>query len=348
MIYESKHGGDIYNKVIVTDFSVNVNPLGMPESVLNVIKKEAENCSRYPDIFSRELIKELAEYRHTDEEYITCGNGASELFMAIVRGIKPDKVLLIEPSFLGYEYAVNAMDASVLYYNIAEKNFKIDRDILGVLTKDIDMIFLANPNNPTGIAVDYDIMLEIIKHCKEEDIIVILDECFIDLSDNVKSMKEHVEEFDNLIIVNAFTKTYGLAGIRLGYMICADNSINIKVRKNLPEWNISYIAQKAGAACFKEEEYLRETKELIKREKSYLVEKIRENGIEVYDSCTNFLLLKSNVNLYEEMLKQGILIRDCSNYRGLEKGYYRIAIKKHEENEKFIEAVEKVRINIEL
>ncbi len=339
------HGGDIYSNDIERDFSVNINPLGVPADVKEAIIKSIELSDRYPDIKAYELKKKLAGHFMTDITSIAVGNGASELLMALMHAIKPQKVLLTAPSFTGYEHAANAIKAECVYYEMSAKaGFSITEDILDMLTEDIDMLIFTNPNNPTGRLIVPELLEAIIRKAEENKIITVLDECFIALSSSEEnSLAYRIAEYKSLIVLRAFTKSFAIPAIRLGYAISDKANIDL-IEEQLPEWNVSIQAQMAGIAALENTAYLKDAAELIKEEKEYLEINLKRLGFEITRSDTCFMLIrhKRKNDIYKKLLKNKILIRNCSDYRGLDDSYLRIAIKKHAENERLICALDKI------
>ena len=162
---------------------------------------------------------------------------------------------------------------------------------------------------------------------------MVLDECFIEFCGERFSMISEIEEFPHLILVRAFTKIFAIPGVRLGYLVCKSKSILTKRARQLPEWNLSCFAQEAGCICAKQTEFIIKTEIFIKKERESMEEELVRKGFKIFPSMANFILIHSEENLYERLLEKGILIRDCSNFRGLGKGFYRIAVKRREENE---------------
>ncbi len=328
------HGGDIYTNEIKIDFSVNVNPFGVPKGVQAALYKAVENCNQYPDIQSIKLKKEVAEYLSIPKECLIFGNGASEIFMGIMHAIMPRKVLLPVPSFYGYEYVANAVKSEIIYFPLEKENeFIPGEKILEELTEDIELLFIANPNNPTGKKMESCYLKRLLDICKNKGIYVVLDECFIHFCEGDGSLVSLIGEYSNLLLVQAFTKIYAIPGVRLGFLISSDKRLLHKIAKQLPEWNLSVFAQEAGIACTKEKRYIDETIGYVKRERIFLSEQLEKMGIVVFEGEGNFILIYTEESLYELLLERGILIRDCQNFRGLSKGYYRIAVRKREENE---------------
>lgn len=335
------HGGDIYRNQVSVDFSVNVNPLGIPREVKEALYGAVEKCFAYPDMMTEELKNAVADMLGIPAEYLLFGNGASELFMGIVHAVRPKKILIPVPSFYGYEYAAAAAGGECVYYPLREENqFLPEEDFLEALTEDLDMVFLANPNNPTGRALAPAYLKRLFTICSRKHILVVLDECFVEFCSGERSMLQEIEEYDNVLLVRAFTKIYGIPGVRLGYAVCSSERLLEKIKGQLPEWNVSTFAQEAGIACTKQKAFLEETVAYVRKERQFLKERLEEAGIWVFESDTNFLLLYSELELDQELLKQGILIRSCENFRGLSKGYYRIAVKSRQENERLLTAVE--------
>ena len=322
------HGGDIYRNHVEIDFSVNVNPLGIPKSVENALYECIAMCKSYPDIKAEKLKDAVAKKVGVSKEYLVFGNGASELFMAVVHALRPKRTVIPVPSFYGYEYAARASQGEIIF-----------SDDYKELTEETDLLFLANPNNPTGTLLCKSELMELLDYCKRRDIYVVLDECFIEFGGIKDSMITEIEQYSNLIIVRAFTKIFAIPGVRLGYLVSSNQEMLEMIQMHLPEWNLSWFAQEAGAACTKEVEFVEKTVEVVSEEREFLTDGLKKAGFQVFESKTNFILFYTEKELYEQLLNQGILIRDCSNFRGLTKGYYRVAVKSREENERLLKAI---------
>ena len=335
------HGGDIYRNSVTLDFSVNVNPLGMPEGVKQALLEAIEVCNQYPDIRQQELKTEVGKLHEVLPEHILFGNGASELFMAIVHTLKPKKTVIPIPSFYGYEHAAKACESEICYYEMQhlaseEEVFGMEEELFQNLDESVDVLFLANPNNPVGGIVPEEWMERLFLHCRKQGIYVILDECFADFCGQEVSLLTRYVEFPNVIWVRAFTKIFSIPGVRIGYLINGDEKLLQCIERQLPEWNLSIFAQKAGVACAREKDFINKTREYVEAEGHFLAQELERMGLQVYPYVANFLMVYTEAPLYERLLEKGILIRDCSNFRGLSKGYYRIAIKIREENQQLL------------
>ena len=339
------HGGDIYRHQVRHDFSVNVNPMEMPPSVYRALLDGVLKVGAYPDPMCEKLREKLAEHFTVSAEHILCGNGASELLMAICRWKMPQTALLLAPGFSGYPRALEAVGCKIEHFYLREEDgFALTNARMEALCEEIsekhpDILFLANPSNPTGQLVSKEQMILLATVCKNAGTILVLDECFMELtaSPEKHSMVDALRDDPNLLILRAFTKSFSIPGARLGYLLCSDEEIAKEITRQLPEWNVSIPAQQAGIAALGDMEWLRESREVIARERTFLAEGLAAYGAKVYPSDANFLLFQwKKGNLYQDLLKQGILIRDCSDYEGLGEGYYRIAVKSHDENEQLI------------
>lgn len=329
------HGGDVYKNQVDLDFSININPLGMPEIIASALHRAVEMAVRYPDPSSEGLKKAVCQMLQKENGWsisrssLLFGNGASELFMAIIHGIKPQKTVIPIPSFYGYEYAAQAGKGEIVYY----KGDIFTDSLTQVLSGRPDLLFLANPNNPTGKQISKERLLSLLHRCQKDKIIVVLDECFAPFCAEDISLLPEAGSFDHVIIVRAFTKIYSIPGVRLGYLVCTNPVLIEKIGNQLPEWNISCFAQAAGSACAGLDGFVKQTAAYVKTEREFLEAGLKREGITVFPGSANFILIHSEIPLYQMLLEKKILIRDCENFRGLEKGFYRIAVKTRKENE---------------
>ena len=334
------HGGDIYRHPGVIDFSVNTNPLGTPESVKRAVQESVAKIEHYPDVRCEALRKAISRFEQVNMEEILCGNGAAELFFAAVQAVCPQKALVIAPSFSEYEEALRSVGAEAEYYYLCEEdNFQIQEDYVDKLSEEIDMIFLCNPNNPTGQTIDRDMLIKILDRCKKQNIVVILDECFLEFLDepNRYEMSNLRGEYPNLLIIKAFTKIFSMPGLRLGYAISSNQDILEEMSWKLQQWNVSVPAQMAGVAALENpKEYIRQTREYVSGQREYMRNIMKMMGYVVFASKANYLFFKGRPGLEKEALEAGFLIRDCQNYEGLSEGFYRIAVRTKEENERLI------------
>ncbi len=349
-----RHGGYDRNREIRYDFSINVNPLGTPASLKNAMEHAWEKIEKYPDFDYYEIRQALLEHEikcghhFLTKEQILLGNGASELILAFFHGIMPKRVLLQAPSFSGYERAAKAVSARIFYMTAkAEKDFCFDINVI----KDIEsikpeMVVLCNPSNPVGNRWNPDLLEQICKVCEEQVILLVVDECFLEFTENyeIYSLLPRFCKWKNVVVIKAFTKLYSVPGLRLGYAYCGKTEIANNIQMHLPEWNLSTFAVELGIVALQEEQYVRDTTLFLKEERAFLKRELEKLGFRVFPSEANYLLFLSDVELKEPLLKKGILIRKCDNYYGLEpEGYYRVAVRTREENLALLEELKWLR-----
>lgn len=344
------HGGDIYkydNKIL--DFSANINPLGMPDTAKNAIINGIDKYEAYPDYSSRQLRNALSIFYNFDADRIVCGNGAADLIFRICLALRPKKVLIPSPTFSEYEEAAKISGGVVHNHILREQeNFDVTLKIIESIDKDTDMVFLCSPNNPTGRAIDLRIIEAILIKLQENKGILVLDQCFVHflLDEDEYFAINLLKKYDNLIILGAFTKIFAMAGLRLGYALFGSKDIAAKIENTLQPWAVSTVASEAGCAALSRD-FINKTKQYVKEQRDFLTNSLSDIGIRVFESQANYILIKSDQNildgdLADEALKHGVLIRKCSNFRGLSSSFFRIAVRTEEENKIFVETLESV------
>jgi len=356
MYYEYAHGGNIYDEnghtnENIIDFSANINPLGIPDDVLTAARNSVAYSNIYPDSNCRFLTSKLAEFEDVDKSNILCSNGASDILFRLVYAVKPKKVLVAAPSFADYERAGNASGAEIIYYpSKKENNFNIEHDIINIiLSASPDIVFICNPNNPTGNLTDIKMMKKIAAACGFADSILLADECFLDFvnESHKYSAKSLISEHKNIVILKAFTKIFAMPGLRLGYAICGDKNLIDRMRFCGPDWAVSNIAQEAGIAALKNgREYIKKSCDYVKEQREYMISELKRMDLIIYPSHANFIFFHcpQKIDLYGEVRKNDIIIRDCSNFKNLEPGCYRTAVLTEEKNKLLIDALNGVKI----
>jgi threonine-phosphate decarboxylase len=349
-----EHGGNIYKvaqelglpESRIIDFSASLNPLGISKKVKMRLQEELDNIHNYPDPDVTELRKRLSEYHGINLETILCGNGSTELIYLIPRVLKPRRVLIPSPTFLEYERAVNSLNlnriepkqtSTIVNLSLKEAdNFRIDPDAFINAMQGCDMAFLCNPNNPTGRLLKKKLVLKIAEAAKELRCLLIVDEAFIDFCPG-ESVIRYVQDNPYLVVLRSMTKFYALSGLRVGYGVFPEHLIG-KLKALKEPWTVNILAQKAAIEALQDSEYVERTMKLIKAEKSFLENSLKQLGIEFLPSDANFYLMRiDNAEEISMALKgRGMMVRRCSNFR-LGDSYIRIAVKLHRENELLIE-----------
>jgi threonine-phosphate decarboxylase len=326
------------------DFSSNVNPLGFPSKVKDAFKNISQ-VSVYPDPDSDELRTHLQKYTGFLKNQIIIGNGATEIIYNYCAAfLRKQKVLIPIPTFSEYESAAKLNGAMPFFFKTMDLNQNLSefQDVI----KGKNCIFLCNPNNPTGVIMKKKNMLKILESAHDKSAMVFLDECFIELvPGGNESAASYLKEFDNLFILRSLTKSFGLAGLRIGYGLGNKKIVEILQRIKIP-WNVSWIAQQSSIKALSDKSHLPKTLNTIKKESKFLIDSISTiKGFTCYNSDTNFILIKSKMKsnqIRNKLLKQNILVRDCSTFRGLNHSFIRIAVRTHKENLKLVEALRKL------
>ena len=356
------HGGDIYNNRVKYDFSVNLNPY--PASWADRKHKNDEHIHRianslagsllygldsgqkYPDIDQTELRNDLAGSEGVKIENVFAGCGASELLMAVSRVLMPKTALLIEPCFTGYKHVLSSVGCSniVRYFLKEEDGFVFTDDVIGCISDDIDVVFLADPNNPTARNIDPDLLIQIIDAAKSHKTAVVLDESFFDISEGrMRRSADLMKRYEDIYIIRSYTKSFALPGVRMGYVITSGENIT-RIRAQLPEWNLPSLSESVMSACAKiseDDRYYSDSMELVRKERDFLIRGLTDLGMTVFDSDTVFLLIKGPEGLYEKLLRSHILIRKCDDMAGLDGCFYRIAVRDHKANTHLINTLKR-------
>lgn len=346
MLYhtENPHGGDIYSGTIQYDFSENTNPYGIPAGVLQAMQEALPQLKHYPDPYCRRLVQAIAEHDGVPKEYVLCGNGAAELIGSFCDALRPKTALEPAPTFSEYGQQLARAGCTVHTYPLREeKGFLLDEGFLDAARQLCpEVIFLCTPNNPTGRLIDPALLRQLLELCSAQHTRLFLDECFLDLAEGGVSMKPYLTAYPELVILKAYTKSYALAGVRLGYMLCSDAELLTRISRTTQPWNVSVLAQAAGVAALREQAFLTKTRALIREERPRLQAQLAELGFRVCPSDANYLLFRGPAGLCPPLRKLGVALRNCDNYEGLTPGWYRCAVRLPEENEALIRALSTV------
>ena len=339
---KNPHGGDIYTHKGMLDFSANINPFGIPETVRKAAVDAIDECTAYPDPYCRLLRKKISRYEGVPEGWILCSNGAAELIYSFAYSLPKNKpVLIVSPTFGEYQTALSASGIQVEHFMLDEQNgFVLGDNIAKIDFSRYSALFICTPNNPTGITVRPELLIKL----AASGVRLFCDMCFMDLtaSPQLYDVPELLRKYPNIVALKAFTKSFAIPGLRLGYALCSDGKFLTAMSEKSPCWNVSIPAQKAGCAALDCKEWLSGTVNDIGRERERVGSALHSMGIKVFPGEANFLLLYSEKDLFNSLLEKGILVRDCSNYQGLRKGYIRIAIRKAGENDRLLSAMQEV------
>lgn len=343
------HGGDWAGYAteygtLPLDFSANTSPLGLPGGVKAAVIDSLDHADRYPDPRCRALTAKLAAHHQVPPESILCGNGAADLIDRLALALRPGNALVTAPTFGEYAVALERVGCEVRAFPLRQENqFHLTEDFLHWISPETDVVFLCEPNNPTGVTSSRPLLERVLERCRETGALLVVDECFGDFLDRPEdhTMVPRLEE--HLLILKAFTKFYAMAGLRLGYCLSGDHALLEAMARAGQPWPVSTPAQAAGAAALEENDYARRLRELIQAQRPWLAERLRALGCSVVPGEANYLLFFCPVpELETKLRRRGVLIRNCANYLGLCPGWYRVAVRTGPENQRLVAALSEV------
>jgi len=350
------HGGDLdaieakygIPKNEIIDFSGNINPLGFPESVKNELIKNIDLVSTYPDKNYWALRKSIADYTGAETEDITVGNGSTELISVFIKSVNPEKSIILGPAYSEYEHELKTCGSNISYFPLEEKDdFRLNLPkLMEKLTDDIGLFVACNPNNPTGTAITTSEMEEILIHCKKKNISVMVDETYIEFSDNIDEICSIplTNNYDNLFVIRGIAKFFAAPGLRLGYGITKSKAFHKLIAAKQNPWSVNILASFAGERLFSDKDYISRGKELISSERKKAFHELSTwKNIKAYPSSSNFILLKlltdktNAAEIFEKLIVKKMLVRDASSFEFLDESYLRFCILSPEHNKMLLE-----------
>jgi threonine-phosphate decarboxylase len=353
------HGGDIWGfarkyKVSLEDvleFSGPINFLGPSPKALEAVQQHAKLIRYYPDPNPVELRRIVAEYVNqegVDADNVILGNGSIELIYMITEIFPCSfKAVVPVPSFTEYEKAALRVGGEPVYVQLPP-DFALDNEIIKqAITEDTKIVSICNPHSPSGRFYGKDEILDLVEYCQKKGVIFSIDENYIEFTDKEQTdtLAAYVNKYENLFVIRSVTKFYGMPGIRFGYGLAGKGLIDKLQAVRLP-WSINGLAGIATTAAFKDTEFIQNTKTTIRREREQFAKALSEiDGLHVFPSETNFLLVKitsgkvTSTKLKEALAKEGILIRDCCTFVGLDDTFFRVTVRSGKDNQKLVDVI---------
>ena len=329
------------------DFSVNTNPFGVPPKMEQSSGDFVSTFGFYPDSKCQTLRKTLSEKYSIPPEFFYCGSGADDIIYRLVFALHPKRALILEPTFEEYGRALSLTGCEISHFQLTEKqNFHLDIEHFLSAIDRIDILFICNPNNPTGQLIKHEDIVQILKRCEKNNVICVVDECFMEMLQDWRtlSVKQESKSYPQLVVVDAFTKTYAIPGLRLGFAVTQRRELLDDMQSFGQEFNVSATAQLAGLIAISDTQYMEKTYALLEEERRWLTKRFHELGICTYPDVANFFLAKAPVIGFNELLlARGIKVRDCSNFYGLGSAYCRFAIRLHKENASLIKVLKSMK-----
>lgn len=313
------------------DFSASINPYGIDPNLKDILKESIDILVHYPNQDYSEIKALISRKHDVSEESIYLGNGANSIIFRLFSIFDKElNICIPTPSFETYRLAAESVSANIVYYDM--NGFKITNEIFDILSDNIDVLVLTNPNNPTGYLIEEELLRRLLEYCKAENIFVLIDECFLEfvLDGEKYSQLSNLSKYTNLAILRSLTKLYAFPGLRFGYLLTENKKIIENLNKLTPSWDINTLALEA--AKFSLTQDMSQVVLKIQKEKSILLNNLKSVGIEVFDSKANFLLCRYKKNLSNALLNQGVIVRDCSDYMGMDDTYFRVAVRTNTDN----------------
>ncbi|MDO4796754.1 MAG: histidinol-phosphate transaminase [Coriobacteriales bacterium] len=339
-----EHGGRGFEHPGALDFSANLNPLGMPPCAVQALRAGVESFAHYPDPANGGLRRAIATFEGVDACQVLACAGATDALWRLCQVLRPHTALVCDPCYSGYEQALEQVGTCVRHLRLDERTgFSAGNELARALDG-YEALFVANPNNPTGRCLDRETLLACLRRARRTGATVVLDECFVDLCD-ARGSVDLLEEYPNLVVVKALTKSFCLAGLRVGYVLCADESLMARLEAAGQPWAVSVPAQLAGQVCLGPEAghaFLDRSRELVRGERERMSNALCKLGLGVVPSEASFLLFCAPRSLYASLLAHGVLVRSCQNYHGLDERWHRVAVRMPNDNDRLLAALGEV------
>jgi threonine-phosphate decarboxylase len=350
------HGGNIYTIARslgvepedILDFSASINPLGLAEGVREAVFASFDRVLHYPDSNSTELRQALADFHGVDAAEVLVCNGSTELIYLVPRLVGKGRGLIVTPAFSEYAKALSCAHMEVCYLKLnPENSFQIClEDLERKLSEGFEIMFFCNPGNPSGTLVPLNVVWEVFDLCRAAGTFLVIDEAFMDFreADSAKHLVMHAEQ---AIVLRSMTKFFAVPGMRVGYALASGELIH-RLQFLCGPWNVNTPAQIACLASLGDAGYVQRSISFVEGERAFLAcELARIGGLRTYPSAANYLLVRAEKRytageLRKELLEQRILIRDCSNFEGLDNRFFRVAVRRRDENKKLLEALREI------
>lgn len=355
---EHFHGSDLekiekiygVRKEDIISFSANVNPLGVSFRLRDTLTTHIDAITTYPDREYTSLRKCIAGYVGTNDENIVVGNGSTELISLFIQITHPKKALIVGPTYSEYEREVSLGGGRSHYFRLTEASeFVLDTaSLTDELSHDVDLLILCNPNNPTSSVIKRTQMRDILDFCKRKSITVLVDETYVEFTEEPEAVTAVplTEYYNNIIILRGISKFFAAPGLRLGYAVCGNRDLLKEINQKKNPWTINSLAAIAGEIMFTDEEYIRQTRELIAGERTRIYRQLEEcENYKPFYPNANFVLVKiikgnfTSVDVFDAAIRNNLMIRDCSSFPFLNHQYLRFCFMKPEDNDALLKVL---------
>ena len=356
------HGSDIekvcehygLKKDDIVNFGANVNPLGLSEQVKKALAAHLDLLSSYPDRSYTSLRNILSTYCQIPADFILPGNGSSELISLLIEERRPKHTMILGPTYSEYSRELGFSDSTIdCFYLKPEQDFQLSVEelCLALAKKQIDFLILCNPNNPTSSAIFHPELIKLLEFCQDHNIFVMIDETYVEFAPDVDAVTAVplTQNFQNLMVLRGVSKFFAAPGMQFGYGITGNAEFLKKLNSKQIPWSLNSLGAFAGELLFQDKDYIKKTRNLILSEREYMYTKLRELPFfYVYPAYANFLLVQiqkvglTSSDVFEACIREGLMIRDCSSFTGLEGEFVRFCIMDPEDNQRLLTVFQKI------
>nr|WP_198044847.1 aminotransferase class I/II-fold pyridoxal phosphate-dependent enzyme [Lysinibacillus timonensis] len=316
----------------VFDLSENVNYLGPSKAVMEAWPKILQTIATYPHPDGEPLRSQIAQTHRVNPMNVLLGNGAAECLTFFAHRFTGKKVILIHPTFSEYQATLKAAGAKICELVVSNiENYRLPiREIKNAM-RGAACLYICNPNNPTGSLIRREVLEEFISYGKEQDCELLVDEAFMDWTDEANSIIDLILKYDNVTVLRSMTKMYSIAGIRLGYLVSHPTIVQ-ELKSKLPHWNINAPAISIGGICLEDEAFRTHSIQTVDQIKREILAFLQAYECTVTDSQANFLCFQlkqshKTRDFYFYCLERGLVLRHTENYRGMDGEWLRLGIK---------------------
>ena len=334
-------------------FGANVNPLGLSKNLKKDLAAHLDLLSSYPDRNYTTLKKVIADYCQILPEHVIVGNGSTELISLLIQTRKPQKTLVLGPTYSEYGRELDLVGSSIHTYLLKESDqFHLDiHAFCEEIRKGYDLVILCNPNNPTSSALKMPEIQTILDCCREAGSFLMIDETYVEFAPDISAITAVplTKQFSNLMVLRGVSKFYAAPGMRFGYGITGNSEFLKTMREKQIPWSLNSLGAFAGEMLFQDHDYYQQTRNLILSERQKMYETIKKlPTFKIYPAYANFLLVKilkdgvTSFDVFERCIQKGLMIRDCSSFQCLEGEYVRFCIQMPEENQRLLDLLQTI------
>lgn len=327
------------------DASGSSNPLGMPPAAAQAAAAALTAADTYPDPDCTALRAALADRYEVLTKSVFVASGADEVIWRLARAVQPKKAVILEPAYEEYGRALEQTGCELVHLLAGpEQEFVPEAGAVEQALEGAQMLVVCNPGNPTGALLPRSSLMNLVKLCAERDVLCVVDESFIELARDGQehSLKQDAVYCPGLVVVDSFSKAWGMPGLRVGYAISSHEELVRQMAAAGPRFGVSGPAQAAALAALRQPEHLEKTRALLETERPWLTEQLRQLGLTVLDSRVNFVLVQGPAGFADTLISAGLMVRSCATFHGLDSSWCRLAVGTRADNERLVEKLRQI------